>query len=86
MHKGEYPMTNSPILIFPCNRYAISVGAHHFHTSAKTNKGLDDVFNNLAERILLSKSSKDQAECESKQKLVILEDTISNTKKRNSCC
>lgn len=29
--------------------YAESVGASHFHTSAKANKGLDDVFNSLAQ-------------------------------------
>jgi Ras-related protein Rab-21 len=28
--------------------YAASVGAAHFQTSAKTNRGLDDVFNHLA--------------------------------------
>ena len=30
-------------------RYAQSVGANHFHTSAKSNKGLDDVFADLAQ-------------------------------------
>lgn len=29
-------------------RYADSVGATHFHTSAKLNKGLDEVFQSLA--------------------------------------
>lgn len=28
--------------------YATSVGATHFQTSAKTNRGLDEVFNHLA--------------------------------------
>lgn len=31
------------------HRYAESVGAIHFHTSAKTNKGLDEVFESLAQ-------------------------------------
>lgn len=31
------------------NSYAKSVGAIHFHTSAKANKGLDEVFNCLAQ-------------------------------------
>ena len=30
-------------------RYSESVGAVHFHTSAKANKGLDDVFMALAQ-------------------------------------
>jgi hypothetical protein len=29
-------------------RYAESVGAAHFHTSAKANRGLDEVFSSLA--------------------------------------
>lgn len=29
--------------------YADSVGASHFHTSAKSNKGLDDVFNDITQ-------------------------------------
>lgn len=32
-------------------RYAESVGATHFHTSAKLNKGLDDVFGYIARRM-----------------------------------
>ena len=31
-----------------CDSYAASVGAAHFQTSAKTNRGLDEVFNHLA--------------------------------------
>ena len=30
-------------------KYAESVGAIHFHTSAKANRGLDDVFNTLSQ-------------------------------------
>jgi hypothetical protein len=36
-------------IAFPISRYAESVGAVHFHTSAKTNKGLDEVFGSLAQ-------------------------------------
>ena len=32
--------------------YAASVGATHFHTSAKANKGLDDVFTDLSKRMM----------------------------------
>ena len=30
-----------------CSRYAKSVGAKHFHTSAKMNKGIDELFLDL---------------------------------------
>jgi len=39
-------------------KYAQSVGATHFNTSAKLNRGLDDVFVDLTKRMLTRKSSK----------------------------
>eukprot|EP00005_Dracoamoeba_jomungandri_P001800 CAMPEP_0174256604 /NCGR_PEP_ID=MMETSP0439-20130205/5829_1 /TAXON_ID=0 /ORGANISM="Stereomyxa ramosa, Strain Chinc5" /LENGTH=203 /DNA_ID=CAMNT_0015339299 /DNA_START=54 /DNA_END=665 /DNA_ORIENTATION=- len=39
--------------------YAESVGAKHYHTSAKLNKGLDDLFLDLARR-MLANSAPDQ--------------------------
>ena len=38
--------------------FAKSVGASHYHTSAKQNKGLDDAFNDLARQILKQNASK----------------------------
>ena len=38
--------TNGGVCV--CDSYAASVGAAHFQTSAKTNRGLDEVFNHLA--------------------------------------
>ena len=32
------------------NRYAQTVNATHIHTSAKTNRGLDEIFNDLSQR------------------------------------
>ena len=34
--------------------YAESVGAVHYHTSAKLNKGLDDAFVDLAHKMMVS--------------------------------
>lgn len=33
---------------FPFCRYAASVGAKHFHTSAKLNKGIEEMFLDLS--------------------------------------
>lgn len=38
--------------------YADGVGAAHYHTSAKLNKGLDDAFVDLAHKMMVSTSSK----------------------------
>lgn len=38
--------------------YAESVGAHYSETSAKTNRGIDDVFSNMGKRLLAARSSK----------------------------
>jgi len=35
--------------------YAVSVNANHYHTSAKQNKNLDEVFEDLAKKIIASK-------------------------------
>ena len=36
------------------SRYAKSVGAKHFHTSARMNRGIDEMFLDMAKRALLS--------------------------------
>jgi len=41
--------------------YAKSVGAVHFSTSAKLNQGIDDLFNDVAKRMLTAKAAKDKA-------------------------
>ena len=39
--------------------YAESVGAHYCETSAKQNRGIDDVFSNMGKRLLASKARAD---------------------------
>jgi Ras-related protein Rab-21 len=66
--------------------YAASVGAVHFQTSAKTNRGLEEVFNQLATKILDKKSTKSKDPVAiSKQKLVIVDEPV-QTKKKSGCC
>ena len=38
--------------------YAQQVGAQHYHTSAKLNKGLDEVFVDLASKMMMNKGAK----------------------------
>ena len=80
--------------------YAESVGATHFHTSAKANKGLDEVFFSLAQsKILvllvywlivtsctemLEKKGDKEKSGSTKQKLVIVD--APETKKSGGCC
>ena len=68
--------------------YATSVNAKHFHTSAKANKGLDDVFNDLASRMMarrVDKEGKGGLVKPVKQKLVIVDDAPA-AKTKSSCC
>jgi len=74
--------------------YAESVGATHFNTSAKANKGLTEVFAHLASNMLGKRAkagpadggSKAAGGGRSKQKLVIVDDTPSNDKPKGGCC
>ena len=46
---------SSPTLIrslSPSVRYARTVGARHFHTSAKQNRGIEDLFLDLAQQMM----------------------------------
>lgn len=67
--------------------YASSVSANHFHTSAKANKGLDEVFSDLATRILDRKKT-DEIAAPTRQKLVIVEDYNKEVtkKEKKGCC
>lgn len=67
-------------------QYAESVGAVHFHTSAKANRGLDEVFNTLSQKMLERKGSGSKnTPTANKQKLVIV-DTPEPEKKSGGCC
>ena len=70
--------------------YAKSVGAVHMHTSAKANKGVDEIFTELAVR-MLDKRKKEKANSMAspsgaggKQKLVIVDEAP--PPKKTGCC
>ena len=67
--------------------YAQSVGALHFHTSAKANKGLDDVFNvmgsKMVEQKLKNKSSSKGGH--GGKKLVIVDSEPEPVAKKGCC-
>lgn len=67
-------------------RYADSVGAVHCHTSAKANRGLDEVFSSLAQKMLEKKGKANRNSAgQSKQKLVIV-DVPPPKKSSGGCC
>lgn len=74
--------------------YAASVGAIHFHTSAKANKGLDEVFNDLSTRMMTRRGESGSkydngisggATSRGKPKLVIV-DEEPEARKSGGCC
>jgi len=68
--------------------YAESVGAAHYNTSAKINKGLEEVFGDLSKKMLQRRSEKASGATtmKGKQRLVIIEDTPPTVSKKSSGC
>lgn len=72
--------------------YAASVGAKHFHTSAKANRGIDEVFNDLATRMIDERKKKTKGGAAggagTKQRLVIVDDVQPAEQKSSGggCC
>lgn len=76
--------------------YAKSVGAKHFHTSAKLNKGIDDLFLDLS-KTMVEKQTQDEADFASKgttaqtnqalrRKNVLVVDDEPQKKSGGGCC
>lgn len=65
--------------------YAESVGATHFQTSARANRGLDEVFRDLGERMLLRRKDT-KATSTPKQRLVLIDEAPSKPDEKSSCC
>eukprot|EP00794_Sanderia_malayensis_P012825 gene12825-14141_t len=78
--------------------YAKSVGAKHFHTSAKMNKGIDELFLDLS-RTMVEKQSQDDTEFGTRQqtsaqssvslgkkKVVVVDDGPQQKKQSGGCC
>lgn len=77
-------------------KYVESVGARHFHASAKLGTGVDDIFLNLSQRMIDQRKSKPkrtglaeriEAGSGNKQKLILLtSDKESPIEPKSSCC
>lgn len=71
--------------------YAESVGAKHFHTSAKINKGIEEMFLDLAQRMIEVAQVNDQqrvsnlGRSSSRRNMLIVDDSPSPPQK-SSCC
>mmetsp|Transcript_9657 Transcript_9657/g.9444 ORF Transcript_9657/g.9444 Transcript_9657/m.9444 type:complete len:206 (+) Transcript_9657:255-872(+) len=70
--------------------YAVFVGASHFYTSAKSNKGLEEIFVDLTQRMIAQRGHMREASglSENSHRLIIVDDTgLKKKKKTNgSCC
>ena len=64
------------------------MGAVHFSTSAKTNKGTDDVFLDLSKRIIDQKGSKKAAGAgaHGQSKVNIVDDDPAPKPAKSGCC
>ena len=79
------------ILIFS---YAKSVGARHFHTSAKQNKGIEDLFLDLTQQMMSSadaanknkNSSNANNSSNSRGNNITIVDDSKQPKKKSGCC
>jgi Ras-related protein Rab-21 len=80
---------NRQVEVSAAEEYARSVGAVHFSTSAKTNKGTDDVFLDLSKRIIDQKGSKKAAGGVAQQKgskVNIVDDDPVAKPEKSGCC
>ncbi|XP_074649877.1 ras-related protein Rab-21-like [Tubulanus polymorphus] len=71
--------------------YAESVGAQHFHTSAKMNKGIEDLFLNLSKSMMDQAGNEDlQQGCPSvrnnRRSVQVINDVDGNQRSDAGCC
>jgi len=73
---------NRVVPVEKAEQYAESVGAKHFHTSAKLNKGVNEMFLDLTKRMLTLSPAPMQTQ---KSKGLVMEDDKKATKKEDCC-
>ncbi|CAD5125065.1 DgyrCDS13306 [Dimorphilus gyrociliatus] len=72
--------------------YSKSVGAKHYQTSAKTNKGIDDMFRDLSKRMVEQAKNKPAATPTSSRTVlagrsdILVSDTIPEAQPKTGCC
>jgi len=68
--------------------YAQSIGAVHIHTSAKLNKGLDQVFIKLTQKMVAQSKTEDSSSRASsrRDKPLIIMDDADEEKPKGGCC
>lgn len=74
-------------------RYAKSVGAKHFHTSAKLNQGIEEMFLELSHRMIERAMENDQQKASSlgrsgstRRNVVVVEDEEEAAQPKSGCC
>lgn len=73
--------------------YARSVGAKHFHTSAKLNQGIEEMFLELSQRMIERAKENDQQKASSlgragstRRNVVVVEDDEEAAQPKSGCC
>jgi Ras-related protein Rab-21 len=82
----------NPIFRF-LDRYAKSVGAKHFHTSAKLNQGIEEMFLELSQMMIQRAQESDQQRASSLRRLggsqrnvLVVEDGEVAAQSKSGCC
>jgi hypothetical protein len=80
---------NILVLIF-CFRYARSVGAKHHHTSAKLNRGIEELFLDLTQQMIAKSDEKPKNGGNGSRargnNITIVDDSQTTTQKKSGCC
>lgn len=73
--------------------YAQSVGAHHFHTSAKLDRGIEDLFLDLTQRMMAKADERAKKESSASSpfgrkagSIQVSEDSKKGGKSKTNCC
>lgn len=71
--------------------YASSVGAKHFHTSAKQNRGIEELFLELTKNTIAVADSNEEHRASSfgkgnRRNVIIMDDDEEAQQRRNGCC
>lgn len=76
-----------------CCRYARSVGAKHFNTSAKLNRGIEEMFLDLSQRMIdlaqetdLQKASSLGRSGSMRRNVVVVDDDEEESHSKSGCC